>query len=58
MLEENGQDNNDTSYISAAYSTANVLLIKVWGHKLQYMFEEHAKDYYACAASASEPDTI
>ena len=33
------QDNNDTSYISAAYSTANDVLIKVYGHKLQCMFE-------------------
>ena len=35
MLEEYAQDNNDTSYISAAYSTVNVVLIMVWGHKLQ-----------------------
>ena len=48
VLEKYTQDNNDTSYISAAYSTANVVLIKVWGHKLQCMFEEYAKDYYAC----------
>ena len=40
MLEEYAQDNNDTSYISVAYSTANVVLIMVWGHKLQCMFEE------------------
>ena len=44
MLEEYAQDNNDTLYISAAYSTANVVLIMVWGHKLQCMFEEYAKD--------------
>ena len=43
------QDNNDTSYISAAYSTANVVLIKLWVHKLQCMLEEYAKNnYYAC----------
>ena len=43
------QDNTDTSYISAACSFANVMSIKVWGHKLQSMFEEYAKDnYYAC----------
>ena len=38
------QDNNDTSYISAAYSTANMVLVVVCGHTLQCMFEEHAKD--------------
>ena len=59
MLEEYAQDNNDTSYISAAYSTANVVLIMVWGHKLQCMFNGYAKDnYYECltftAVSASE----
>ena len=49
MLEEYAQDNNDTSYISAAYSTANVVLIMVWGHKLQCMFEEYAKENkYTC----------
>ena len=49
LLEEYAQDNNDTSYISAAYSTANVVLIMVWGHKLQCMFEGYVKDnYYAC----------
>ena len=44
VLEEYARDNNDASYISAAYSTANVVLIMVWGHKLQCMFEEYAKD--------------
>ena len=44
MLEENAQDSNDTIYISAAYSTANVVLIMIWGHKLKLMFEEYAKD--------------
>ena len=44
VLEEYAQDNNDASYISAAYSTANVVLIMVWGHKLQCMFEEYATD--------------
>ena len=48
VLEEYAQDNNDTSYISAAYTTANVVLTTVWGHKLQCMFEEYAKDNY-CA---------
>ena len=43
MLEEYAQDNSDTSYISAAYSTVNVVLIMVWGHKLQCMFEEYKK---------------
>ena len=41
MLEEYAQDNNDTSYISAAYFAANVVLIMVWGHTLQCMFEEY-----------------
>ena len=59
MLAESAQDNNDTSYISAAYFTANVVLIMVWGHTLQCMFEEYAKDNLnACfdvhAVSASE----
>ena len=36
--------NNDTSYISAAYFSANVVLIMVWGYKLQCMSEENAKD--------------
>ena len=44
VLEEYAQDNYDTLYISAAYSTANVVLIKVWGHTSQCMFEEYAKD--------------
>ena len=44
VLEEYAQANNDTSYISTAYSTANVVLIMVWGHKLQCIFEEYAKD--------------
>ena len=44
VLEEYAQDNNDTSYISAAYSTANVVLTMVWGHKLQCMFEDYAKE--------------
>ena len=44
VLEEYAQDNNDTSYISVAYSTANVALIMVWGNKLQCMFEGYAKD--------------
>ena len=44
MLEEYAQDNNNTSYISAAYSTANVVLIMVSGHKLQCTCKEHAKD--------------
>ena len=49
VLEESAQDNNDTSYISAAYSSANVVLVVVCGHKLQCMFEEYAKDnQYAC----------
>ena len=49
MLEEYAQDNNDTSYISAAFSTANEVFIMVWGDKLQCMFEEYAKDtQYAC----------
>ena len=34
VLVEYAQDNNDTSYISAAYTTANVALIMVWDHKL------------------------
>ena len=49
MLEEYAQDNNDTSYISAAYLNASVVLIMVWGLKLQCMFEGYAKDNnYAC----------
>ena len=59
MLEEYAQDNNDTLYISTTYSTANLVLIMVWVHKLQCMFEEYAKDNYMhvltfTAASASE----
>ena len=41
MLEEYAQDNNDTSYISTAYFSANVVLIMVWGHTFQCMFEEY-----------------
>ena len=48
VLEEYAQDNNGTSYISTAYSTANMVLIEVWGHKLQCMFEAYAKDNHAC----------
>ena len=44
VLEKYEQDNNDTSYISAVYSTANVGLIMVLGHKLQCMFVDYAKD--------------
>ena len=44
VLDEYAQDNNDTSYISAAYFSANVVLIMVWGHTIQCMFEEYAKD--------------
>ena len=55
MLEEYAQDNNDTSYISAAYSTSNEVLIMVWGDKLQYMFEEYAKHVFTfTTVSASE----
>ena len=35
VLEEYAQDNNDTLYM---------VLIMVWGHKLQCMLEEYAKD--------------
>ena len=41
LLEEYAQDNNDTSYIFAAYFSANVVLIMLWGHTLQCMFEEY-----------------
>ena len=44
VLQEYAQDNNGTSYISAVYSTTNVVLIMVWGYKLQCVFEEYAKD--------------
>ena len=33
-----------TSYISTAYFSANAVLIMVWGHTLQCMLEEYAKD--------------
>ena len=33
VLGEFAQDNNDASFISAAYSTSNVVLIMVWDHK-------------------------
>ena len=46
------QGNIGTSYISAAYSIANKMSIKVWGHILQCMFEECAKDNFTRPRSA------
>ena len=53
VLEEYAQD-NDTSYISAAYFSANVVLIMVWGHTLQCMFEEYKMHVLTYMLSASE----
>ena len=58
VLEEYAQDNNDTSYISSAYTTANVELIMVWGHtysvclnSMQRTINMHVLTFTAVSAS-------